>query len=77
MRYKEWKVCLGSLKSKLVLKPQQILSQTCLRWGPQPPRGSSAPVTRKIITVSDGFYSKVKCFSCEDGMNTGQLAHGI
>ena len=51
--------------------------RTCLRWGPQPPRGSSAPVTRKIITVSDGFYSKVKCFSCEDGMSTGQLAHGI
>ena len=24
MRYKEWKVCLGSLLSKLVLKPQQI-----------------------------------------------------
>ena len=35
------------------------LKLNLLRWGAQPVRGSSAAVTRKIITVSDGFYSKV------------------
>jgi len=40
------------------------------RWGVQPVRGSStAAVTRKIITVSDGFYSKVDCFWLEGNHN--------
>jgi len=39
------------------------------RWGSQTLRGSSLAVTRKIITVSDGFYSKVDCFWLEGNHN--------